>query len=432
MITTDKPSIGLACAGGAIEGAAYEIGALCALDETLEGVDFSQLNVYVGVSSGAFIASCLANQITPDTLRKAIISTAEAVLPITPETFFTPAYKEYRKRLLKIPSLVNDSIWDYLSRPFDISLTGSLFRLTSALPIGLFDNENIRSYLADNFSLNGRTDDFRELDTKLRVIATQLTSGKIYRFGESPHDDVKISKAVQASTALPSLYMPVEIGGEHFIDGVARRTVHASSAFEEGAELLFCINPIVPITEKQRKKIEEKVDESIVEQGLPNILSQTFRLMISSRMRAGFKNYEHEYPDADYFVFEPDSNSVQTFFTNIFSFENRQNVCEFGYKTTRKQLRERVEKMKPVLSKYGITVREDILFEERELYPDLPVHKQSKRLKKRKKTKQIDQILNRLDDILDDVEPNGNGENGEVTKENLEKVAKKEPALSYA
>ena len=47
--------IGLALAGGGPEGAVYEIGALRALEDSLEGLDLTALHVYVGVSAGAFI-----------------------------------------------------------------------------------------------------------------------------------------------------------------------------------------------------------------------------------------------------------------------------------------------------------------------------------------------------------------------------------------
>jgi NTE family protein len=46
-------------------GAIYEIGALCALDESLEGIDLTQLDHYVGVSAGGFLAAALANGMTP-------------------------------------------------------------------------------------------------------------------------------------------------------------------------------------------------------------------------------------------------------------------------------------------------------------------------------------------------------------------------------
>ena len=41
-----------------------------------------------------------------------------------------------------------------------------------------------------------------------------------------------IALAVQASTALPGLYPPVEIDGRFYVDGVLHKTVHASVAFE--------------------------------------------------------------------------------------------------------------------------------------------------------------------------------------------------------
>jgi hypothetical protein len=44
-----KPRIGLALAGGGALGAIYEIGALCALDEALEGLKLHQLDAYIGV-----------------------------------------------------------------------------------------------------------------------------------------------------------------------------------------------------------------------------------------------------------------------------------------------------------------------------------------------------------------------------------------------
>jgi hypothetical protein len=49
-------------------GAIYEVGALCALQESLNGVDFTRLQHYVGVSAGGFLAAGLANGITPRAL----------------------------------------------------------------------------------------------------------------------------------------------------------------------------------------------------------------------------------------------------------------------------------------------------------------------------------------------------------------------------
>ena len=68
-----KPRIALALSGGGPLGAIYEIGALCALDESLHGLSFTELDHYVGVSAGGFIAAGLANGMTPRELCAAFI-----------------------------------------------------------------------------------------------------------------------------------------------------------------------------------------------------------------------------------------------------------------------------------------------------------------------------------------------------------------------
>jgi predicted acylesterase/phospholipase RssA len=64
-------------------------------------------------------------------------------------------------------------------------------------------------------------------------------------FGGRGRRRVPVSKAVQASTALPGLYRPVRIGKANYVDGALRRTMHASLALEAGDDLVFCINPLV-------------------------------------------------------------------------------------------------------------------------------------------------------------------------------------------
>ena len=52
--------------------------------------------------------------------------------------------------------------------------------------------------------------------------------------------------AIEASAALPGLFPPVMIGGEHYVDGALNKTLHASVALDEGVGLLLCVNPLVP------------------------------------------------------------------------------------------------------------------------------------------------------------------------------------------
>ena len=85
------------------------------------------------------------------------------------------------------------------------------------------------------------------LGRKLFLVATNLDTGASVTFGAPGHDHVPISRAIQASSALPGLFPPVEIDGEHYVDGALNKTLHASVALDEGIELLLCVNPLVPV-----------------------------------------------------------------------------------------------------------------------------------------------------------------------------------------
>ena len=170
-----------------------------------------------------------------------------------------------------------------VKHPTDIGLFEPMTRLSRALPVGIFKNEPIRSYLKKIFSMYGRTDDFRKLRRRLVLVATDLDSGRPVRFGEPGLDHVPISLAVQASTALPGLYPPVEIDGRHYVDGVLLKTVHASVALDAGADLVLCVNPIVPVDTVRSVDLGVMRRGRLTDRGLPTVLAQTFRTIIQSR-----------------------------------------------------------------------------------------------------------------------------------------------------
>lgn len=348
--------VGLACAGGVVEGALYEVGALRALDEALVGRDLHTLDVYVGVSSGALIGSLLANGVSTRTLVAAVAERAPAPLNLRPEVLFAPALGEYAGRLGRLPQALASTALRALRRPGDLSLVGLAADLTSLVPAGFFDNSPLERYLARAFTTGGRANDFRRLDTILRVVTMHLDSAEVAVFGDPGRDAVPVSKAIQASTALPGLYCPVEIDGAAYIDGVARRTVHASVALDAGATLVFCVNPIVPVNVQVEKQMGRLRTGGLSAYGLPSVLSQTFRALVDSRKTTGFKKYAHTHPDADLVLIEPAQEETNLFFSNIFSFSNREAVCQHAYATTRAFLRREAAALGPVLARHGLAL----------------------------------------------------------------------------
>lgn len=359
-----RSTIGLALAGGGPQGAIHEIGALRALDEALEGLELNDLDIYVGVSAGAFIAACLANKLSTEQMTRAIVKHEPGEHPFVPETFLSPAVGNLVKSGLKVPKLFLEALWLYARHPEDLTLVESLTRLARALPVGVFKNEPVREYLHRIFTMKGRTDDFRELERRLVVVAADLDSGQPVRFGEPGLDSVPISTAVQASTALPGLYPPVLIDGRHYVDGVLIKTLHASVALDEGADLVICLNPIVPVDTIRAVELGVMRRGKLIDRGLPSVLSQTFRTLIHSRLYVGLAAYDERYRDADVILLEPRRDDYDVFFSNVFSFSHRRAICEHAYHCTRRYLRSHRRELEPILDRHGITLRSDVLEDE--------------------------------------------------------------------
>lgn len=339
----------------------YEVGALRALEEAVGGLDLNDLDVYVGVSAGAFIGASLANGITTAQMVRALVTHEPGEHPFTPGTFFTPAYRDWGRRAAQLPALLAAALARLVSRPRDESFFAVLARLARALPVGIFDNEPIRRYLRHAFALDGRTDDFRKLRRRLVVVAADLCSGRAVRFGDRGWDHIPISTAVQASTALPGIYPPVEIEGRQCVDGVLLKTVHASVALEHGVDLLFCVNPIVPADLEAGVRAGRWPRGAVLQRGLPTVLAQTFRTLIHSRLQVGMGTYARRFPHADVLLFEPDRDEYRMFFTNIFRFGTRREVCELAWESTRRDLRRRARTLGPILRRHGLRLRTEVL-----------------------------------------------------------------------
>ncbi len=353
--------LGLALAGGGPAGAVYEIGALRALEEAIEGLDLNQCEVYVGVSAGAFVAASMANGQTSEQLVRGLVTDEPGEHPFDPTSFFKPAYGEWIRRGMQLPGLIAHAVWQVSNAPHEETLMKSLVRVSRALPLGLFDNEPIRRHLERTFAIRGRTNDFRKLKRKLRVVSADLEAGTPIVFGSEGWDHVPISRAVQASTAVPGLYPPVEIDDRLCVDGVLLKTLHASVALEAGADLLLCVNPLVPVNLSAGEIRGELPRGALMRRGIPAILSQTFRTMIHSRMVVGMAGYRNRYPGADVVLFEPERSEYGLFFSNIFSFASRREICQIGYSATRRDLWRRRAELEPMLKRHGFRLKTELL-----------------------------------------------------------------------
>lgn len=374
-----------------MEGAFYEVGALYALQEAVPGLELNRLHVYVGVSSGAMIATFLAAGIPISTLLGTVAGSSGPDFELGPATLFRPDWDEYAQRLRRAPRAVTKALASWLDGRGISGAPGyALAELASIVPAGLFDNAPIERFVANALSAVSMPNRFEALPALLRIIAVDVDTAHTAVFGEDALARVPISRAVQASTALPVLYPPVEIDGRFYIDGVATRTLHASRALEAGADLVICVNPIVPVN-LDAGKGADGAPEHLADAGLPFVLSQTFRTLVHSRLETGFRRYHLTHPGRDTILIEPRLEEKALFFSNVFSFANRRDVCEQAYRGTRAWLMAEADTLDAVLSRHGLALdREHLAGPGSNLFPDIPSPAASR----------LSAALDRLEDLL--------------------------------
>lgn len=380
---------GLALAGGGPLGGFYELGALCALKDSVESLNLNNLDAYVGVSSGAFLVSALANGITTEEIADIFAFNKNTETPFNPDHFLRPAYKQFLKKLSSSPFVTTDALLSWLKNPFKTSVVDVLEKLGSILPNGVFDNSSLEQFLKKILSVKHCTNDFRKLDTKLYIVACDVNTGKIATFSTDENSNVPISKAVQASSALPGLYAPVNIKGRFYVDGALRRTMNASAALNQDVHLLFAVNPIVPFSSKQRLHQKSR----LLRGGLPMVLSQTFRSIVQSRLKSGLDKYHTHYPKADIILIEPDKDDEMLFNTNLFSYSNRDKLCEYAFQQTRRQFREKYEEIEQALNRHSFTMNKTNVYSRKRTLKDFL---NSQKMRTSKVTHKLDETLNLL------------------------------------
>jgi predicted acylesterase/phospholipase RssA len=351
--------VAIALAGGGPLGAFFELGALQALAESIEGLDLNRLHAYVGVSSGSMLAAGLANGLTPLDMGRFIITNESGEFSARPSLFLQPAYGEFARRMARLPALSLQSLRYYARAPLSRNLAEVLDPLTAALPNGIFDSAPLENFMRSVFGARGRTNDFRQLQNRLYIVATDLNTGAAARFGEPGMDHVPISRAIQASTALPGLYPPVEIDGNVYADGALLRTMHTSLVLDAGAELVFCINPLVAYDASAGGR--RRPDGELTDRGLAVVLGQTFRSLIQSRMMVGMAGYGARYPAADILLIEPDRDDSQMFFANVFRYSDRRRLVDHAYQRVRADLRQHARTLARVLERHGLRLRRSVL-----------------------------------------------------------------------
>ena len=350
----------LVLGGGGVTGGVYEMGALRALDLLAVNRTVNEFDVYVGTSAGSFVASLAANGVTPEEMIRVVNQQVPTPFrDINTGTLMSPNYLDFAKSGAMLPLRLLGLARKIAGNVRSSSVMDVAVGLAEALPSGIYDGSGIERYLADVLADFDRTNDFRMLPHELYVTATDLDTCERIVFGTEEWDEVPISRAVAASTALPMVYRPVEVRGRHLVDGGIRSTTNVDIAVERGAKFVIVVNPLVPYVNDFQKVIPTMVGSRVrrvSDMGFPQIGYQTFKLLAHQRLHEAVRHWEERYPGVDIILIEPDPNDELMFDTNIMNFTKRVEIARHGFESVTLRLAKDYDELRAVCARHGIQI----------------------------------------------------------------------------
>lgn len=212
-----RPKIGLALGGGGARGAAH-VPVLRALEA--EGIKFDYI---AGTSIGSVVGGLYAAGVSLDDMED------EFENGQLMRNFMTVslAVRIAVAPVLLIPRLINSKEYD-----------------------GLYRGNKFRKYLIKGLSCHDMN--IEDLKTPFAAVSLNLLDGKPYMIRKG-----NLGFAMQASSAVPGLRKPVEIGDKLFVDGGVSCNLPVKQVREMGADFVIAVNIDQPFLCQPKEKFHK-------------------------------------------------------------------------------------------------------------------------------------------------------------------------------
>jgi predicted acylesterase/phospholipase RssA len=350
----------LVLGGGGITGGMYELGALSALDDFIvSGGRSGEFDLYVGISAGSIPAAFLANGITVSEMCSAVLGKGDQGLLLRREDIYELSLGKLLRSLGRCLRNLGPVARHLKASGQPATFLNFLAVLQQFLPAGFFSNANLERYVARTLSGDGRSNDFRAVSKPLAIVATEVDTGERWVFGEGGRKDIPVSKAIQASTAIPVFFEPVLIEERYFVDGAAERVGHLDLPAAAGADLIVMINPIVPIWNDRSVVCIPTLDgqcRSLTERGVTAIAEQTFRINSRVKLELGTLLFRAEHPGTDLLVIEPSPAESSLFLYGSMNFAERVHSLNYGYNSSVHYFVENYDMLRDTFARHGMEV----------------------------------------------------------------------------
>ncbi|MBC7692187.1 MAG: patatin-like phospholipase family protein [Methylotenera sp.] len=303
-----KQKIAFVCSGGATKAGAFHLGVALALQEQgfkfLGGIaptpgsirtpDPMEISTYVGSSAGSIISTYLAAGYSLENIFNSFLGRKptdpiDAVPKILPTLTYQKMFrlrpglaKEQMSQLALFKNIFNGLVqgnWE------------SILQFKWLKTTGIFSTAGVEQFMREEVLPSNK---FQDYMADLFIVATQLNHSRKVVFGKYNYqppafdltcqydNDVAISDACAASTALPFIYAPYPIKNQnnkliYYIDGEIRDTLSTHVAVDAGADL------VIASYTHQPYHFQKEIG-SLTEHGLPAILIQSIYLLIEQKI----------------------------------------------------------------------------------------------------------------------------------------------------
>lgn len=222
--SSSRPRVGLVLSGGGARGAAH-IGVLKVLEELRVPID-----AIAGTSMGAVVGGLYASGLSAREIESVMTSVnwQEAFRDRPPRKDITFRRKQEDQNFLV---------------KFPLGLRGGRF----LLPRGLIQGQTLSQMLRRLTLPVAHIDDFDDLPTPFRALATDLATGEAVVIGEGD-----LTSAMRASLSAPGVFAPVERDGRILVDGGIAANLPVDVARSMGVDVLIVVDVGFPLQPREK------------------------------------------------------------------------------------------------------------------------------------------------------------------------------------
>jgi len=317
MARSRKPKRGLVLGAGGVLGAAWAVGALCALEE-VHGFDPRDADVIIGTSAGSVLAALLGAGVSPQQLRD-----HQRGLPIAEGPLAGFSW-DYEKATSSRPGLPK-----WFGPGSGKLLRSSATRLRQMPPTAV-----LSGFLPQGSQSLARIGHLVEAITPMGewsphenvwICAMDYRTGSRVAFGRDGAPETELALAVQASCAIPAWFKPVQIGDEQYVDGGACSATSVDLLANSDLDEVYVIAPMVSFAMDHPDNVIAK-------------LERRWRVQVTKRC---LREVEKVRANAsDVVVLGPGPRDLEAIGANLMDVGRRLTVLETSLRTSVEALRD--------------------------------------------------------------------------------------------